>query len=446
MKAGKLQKLLFIGLTLNTILACNFFEGISPSLPTSKVLPLQSPPPPAITASPAGEIPSETAGGPGTQTPVAPTPIQGPAIQRLTSNQRIDITYIHMIDANQGWGIGGPAQAQDHVFRTWNGGVNWSDVTPPQPAPAARETESALGFFADASDGWVVYSPTDTTAGPSQVPVWSTHDGGASWSYGLIDTTDIPREYFMPWYLDFSDNQHGWMLVLLGGGMNHAYVALYSTIDGGGTWRDILDPSMENGIQSFEKTGLVFTNAQVGWLTRDAQGVDSTPHAFLTQDGGTSWNRIDLPAPTGTSRWFDENSCGTYFPSLSSASSMLLIMKCLDNATYKEEHDYLYSTKDTGQTWQSAPMPSAFKIPDPPAGGLFFMDAMNGLALSRWIYRTDDGGKNWSTAKLVNWDGQFSFVDIDTGWAVARNEGEMALVKTGDGGNSWEVIKPTVGP
>ncbi len=62
-----------------------------------------------------------------------------------------------MVDANQGWGIGGPAQTEDHVFRTQTGGQTWLDVTPPQPAPAAGDAIAALGFFADASNGWVVY-------------------------------------------------------------------------------------------------------------------------------------------------------------------------------------------------------------------------------------------------------------------------------------------------
>jgi len=121
-------------------------------------------------------------------------------------------------------------------------------------------------------------------------------------------------------------------------------------------------------------------------------------------------------------------------------------MKCVDNATYKVESDYLYSTDDTGKSWHSATMPSGFKIPDIPAGGLFFTNATSGLALSRWIYRTDDGGNSWSAGKQVNWDGQFSFVDLNTGWAVARNGGEIALVKTLDGGGTWQVIQPRIGP
>jgi photosystem II stability/assembly factor-like uncharacterized protein len=125
---------------------------------------------------------------------------------------------------------------------------------------------------------------------------------------------------------------------------------------------------------------------------------------------------------------------------------VLSALKCLDSATYKVEHDFLYSTGDGGQTWQSVPLPSAFRVSDPPDGGLFFASRQSGLALGRWIYRTGDGGRIWSTGKNVNWDGQFSFVDLNTGWAVATNAGQIALVRTADGGRTWKEVRPVIVP
>ena len=159
-----------------------------------------------------------------------------------------------------------------------------------------------------------------------------------------------------------------------------------------------------------------------------------------------NWRRIDLPAPAGTTSWFDNNSCGTYSPFTFSNQSALFILKCLDNATYKVQHNFLYSTPDGGQSWQSVSLPSVFTVLTPPAGGLFFTNVQSGLALGRWIYRTDDAGKTWSSGKQVNWDGQFSFVDLNTGWAVATNAGQIALVRTVDGGGTWQEIKPVVAP
>ena len=377
------------------------------------------------------------------------TPVLGPSIPHLAAGHAFDITFIHMVNANQGWGIGGLVQAADHVFRTQNGGKTWRDVTPPQPAPTEGDTIAALGFFTDASTGWVAYGgPLGSGSVPPYLLVWYTDDGGASWTYGVINTTSVNRISFSPWYLDFVDSQHGWLLVFLGGGMMHAYVALYSTSDGGATWTDILDPNTEIDIdiQSFAKTGMLFVDAQTGWLTRDSQGVEDIPDTFLTRDGGVVWSRIALPAPSGMTGWFDNNSCGMYSPVAFSTQSVLFTMKCLDNATYKVEHDYLYSTSDSGQTWQSAPLPPDFKVSNPPSGGLYFTNAQTGLALGRVIYRTDNGGRSWSLAKLVNWDGQFTFLDLNTGWAVASNAGQIALVQTVDGGRTWQKVRPVVAP
>ena len=313
-------------------------------------------------------------------------------------------------------------------------------------ATGAGNTVAALGFFSDAAHAWVAYAPTELGSVPPGVRVWFTSDGGASWSYGVVDTSQVSQESFLPLYLTFADAQHGWLLVALGAGMNHQYVGLFATNDGGKSWALIQDPTSPAEMQSFPKTGLAFADADTGWLTRDGQGVDAVAHVIKTEDGGVTWTRIDLDGPDGSSSWYDAHACGTYSPVAFSPKSLLVLVKCLDNATFKVEQDYLYATSDGGQTWKVVTLPAAFAVEDPPAGGLFFSDAQKGLALGREIFGTADGGKTWSARKQVNWDGQFSFVDINTGWAIARNAGQIALVKTVDSGKTWQEIRPVVAP
>jgi photosystem II stability/assembly factor-like uncharacterized protein len=190
-------------------------------------------------------------------------------------------------------------------------------------------------------------------------------------------------------------------------------------------------------------------DAQAGWLTRDGQGVDSIPHVFLTLDGGVTWERIDLPAPAQMPGFYDHWVCGTYSPNAFSPQAIILAMKCLDMETYKIEKDYVYSTTDGGGTWMTSPLPADYAL----GQGVLFLDPQNGLALGHKVYRTNDSDKNWSLlSALLTWDGQFSFVNPDLGWAVARDPdtGKIALVKTrsssGKWDGKWDILSPVVGP
>jgi hypothetical protein len=79
-----------------------------------------------------------------------------------------------------------------------------------------------------------------------------------------------------------------------------------------------------------------------------------------------------------------------------------------------------------------------------PGGELFPAEGDVLLALGREIYRSYDRGHTWTLIKQVAWDGQFSFVGSENGWAVARNEDEIAFVRSKDGGTTWQLIVPTL--
>jgi photosystem II stability/assembly factor-like uncharacterized protein len=66
-------------------------------------------------------------------------------------------------------------------------------------------------------------------------------------------------------------------------------------------------------------------------------------------------------------------------------------------------------------------------------------------AFGREIHGTPDEGKTWSLIKTVSWDGEFDFVTLESGWAVARDGEEIALVRTEDGGATWQLLEPVTG-
>jgi photosystem II stability/assembly factor-like uncharacterized protein len=414
-----------------TILATATLAG---QTPTEALTPTVEP------ATPEPPLPSETEA-----VPLPPTPVLGPTISHLPVGKNIIIRYIHMIDPNQGWGIGFVPQSSDHIFRTKDGGNTWQDVTPPEPDPGPNVQLSATGAFRDASSAWVVFSPAVPASPEQLVVIWYTSDGGSSWKYGLLDTSAATFEFFSPSDLVFVDAQHGWLLVHVGAGMMHDYVSIAGTADGGLTWQFLITPTSDNYNLACSKSGMAFVDAENGWLSVDCNGVDPQPYLYRTSDGGSTWQELDIPAPPGISDFFNKYSCGMHYPTLFSTTSAIFAMRCRDTATYQIDRDYLYRTSDSGSTWQIYPLPSDFTLPDT-GGGLYFPNDHTGLALSRKIYKTSDGGQTWSLVNQVFWDGQFSFLDLNTGWAAVSGSGKYALVKTINGGKKLTMLNPVVGP
>jgi len=372
---------------------------------------------------------------------VTPTPSEaslGPAIAHFSPGQEVTITTIHMVDATTGWGIG---SAQDHILTTLDGGASWRDVTPPEPAPMGDETpKTALGAFLNPSTAWITYYP-EFPAWSTPSAIWHTTDAGGSWSVTYLPTDEILMGTHGPLWLHFSDEAHGWLMLMLDAGMSHVYVALYRTTDGGENWEKTIDPyNPESGnLHICCQTGVDFHNARSGLVTY-SRGPNESVFVDWTQDGGLRWQSQQLPPPAGVSDTADFNgvACETSSPILFSTQSAALTLKCsLEPGTKQRSMNYLYKTENGGLTWQTSPFPG---------GELMFIDRSIGWALGRDIHQTQDGGRTWSKIKSVSWDGQFSFVDDQHGWAVARAGEDIALVRTEDGGRTWMELEPVISP
>jgi photosystem II stability/assembly factor-like uncharacterized protein len=394
----------------------------------------------APTPLPATETPL-----PATDTPLPlPLPaLTGPVLAHLESGQPVTIRWIHMLEAANGWAIGGQGTESDHVLLTADGGQTWRDVTPPEPAPADGSL-AALGYFADAGTAWVIYYSQNEMVVPSVAVVWRTQDGGQTWqSSSPLDLQGL-NELYMPSDLAFADAQNGWLLVHVGAGMSHDYVTLFHTQDGGQTWARLLDPYGGSEIQVCYKDSLVFSSAQNGWLTGTCNGVMAGAFLYQTSDGGQTWQSVTLSAPADAPKLFADSgpACGTQSLKFFSPQVGTLIVSCKDFSQDPAVTSYyLYTTQDGGADWVST---------SSPAGALDFVTGKTGWALSRDLFHTTDGGQTWTKVKTVNWDGQFSFVSDDLGWAVARAETDtttlIALVQTTDSGKTWTEIYPVIAP
>lgn len=405
--------------------ACNLPFGQGQE-PVGEATPVSAEPGAATEVSEAGaELPTE-----------APEPTQellGGGIVHFEPGQQFIVTHIQMINQNLGWGIGGLEGASEHVLRTGDGGSTWRDVTPPEPAPSETDTgKSAVGYFLDSQVGWVTYYRSSLEPTPGRLRVWSTQDGGENWTASqsveleFLGTTDYPPA------LGFEDAESGWLLAANGPSGMHRYpVYLLRTVDGGRNWEIVIDP-FTGGLQSCHKSGIVFADRLTGWATV-AECPISAPELSITRDGGRTWEAVPLPPPEKRPTLFETELCEGHSPQLLSPTEGALAVSCSTGLLL----NYFYRTEDGGQTWQSTLYPG---------GSLWLSGPRTALALGQKIYQTEDAGQTWEFIKTVQWDGQFSFVNDQVGWAVARSGDAIALVTTTDGAVNWHLLKPTVAP
>jgi len=415
-------------LILLSLIGCS--RAQTPAPPTdTKAPPLPDTALPTVTPTevPPTSEPSATSEEP---TPLPPTPtadlgdlLAGPAIPRLPAGQDVTIYQIQMITSQAGWAISRDDPSADHILITNSGGQTWKDVTPPQPLSASSQPRWATAGFANEEVAFVNYTGSEI--------VWTTRDGGVTWLASAVSNQTMAGGLF-----SILDQDHAWLFQFLDAGMQKVYTAIARTADGGQTWETVLDPFGDSAIQGFDKTGAAFLNPQFGWLTRDFRGVAIYVYLDVTEDGGVTWQQLDMPAPPSAPDAFSTCACGLYDPSLESeqSGSVRLTCKCYAGDTQIIKN-FFYQTDDGGNSWD---------IQYVPEGKLHRISDQVLYLTNREIYRSSNGGAEWDPVKMVNWDGQFSFVSEDLAWAVAYDQAsdKYALVKTSDGCSSFEILQP----
>ena len=354
------------------------------------------------------------------------------AIAHLAPGTPVVLGEIHMLTDVMGWAL---SANTPHVLRTADGGLTWIDVTPPERALEPGEAgRSAAGFFLDPYIAWVVYFPEQFVGGPETLDAlspWWTTDGSGWQAATLRAPMDINQGGPI---VQFVDEDHGWILVAFAVGAGQRGYTLIRTTDGGLSWDPVQTPP--DTLSSCDKTAIAFADPAAGWMTNECP-FELAGGVFVDQtaDGGNSWQQIELSPPAGQSSFGEIYSlCRTHSPNLRSATQGALIVECRRQTGGLVS--FLYSTEDAGQTWRI----SAY-----PGGALLLLDETIGWALSQEIHRTDNGGQTWRLVKTVNWDGQFSFVSGDLGWAVAKSGGSIALVRTTNGARTWSLLEPVIG-
>jgi photosystem II stability/assembly factor-like uncharacterized protein len=164
-------------------------------------------------------------------------------------------------------------------------------------------------------------------------------------------------------------------------------------------------------------TRLQFTDALNGFgITADA--------AYKTMDGGNTWSILSLPGSISNSLYFLD-----------------------DNTGFITGNKTIYKTTNSGTTWTTI-LTNGASFTD-----YYFINASLGIAtandndLYQSIWRTTDGGLNWTNVfdepnYLMN---SIWFTDENTGWAAGSYDQiglgqEPQIIHTTDGGLTWQNV------
>ena len=207
-----------------------------------------------------------------------------------------------------------PANNETHLWRTSDGGVDWSLMTLPRPSSVPS---TALGLYGNpVFSGLEGVAPVDYPDGSRQaVYFYVTHDGGLSWTLDTVhprvvvggdlrinrqgttaqpcsDGTVAPVASGHVIVITSAGPKIWW--ILQPGAKGEGSVSVVSLNGGHVASTKLRDlPSTRN------ETALAALNSKGALLTLPIPyGYQST---YETSNGGSTWKKIDFPTPTETS-------------------------------------------------------------------------------------------------------------------------------------------------
>jgi len=243
-------------------------------------------------------------------------------------------------------------------------------------------------YFADSKRGWVggdggFFSHTD--------------DGGQTWIADRIGTDRNIND------VHFTSKDVGFVL---------AGASIYSTVDGGHTWREIRTFNPEGA--TAELYSLRFNGKKRGWVVGAASRGDDVVNSIFafTKNGGDTWEVLQAPT-----------------------RRELIHIDFVD-----DKHGWIVGaggtimhTDDAGETWttqKSGTTNTVFHVD--------FRNEHHGWVVGErgTILLTDDGGQTWSPVKSPVRSTLLSvqFINNDDGWIVGRGG---VILRSEDGGRTW---------
>lgn len=391
--------------------------------------------------------------------------------QLATTTLTGDLTELHMINATVGWAVSWDLAGTGnsyHILRTTDAGVHWKVVLQCTSTQGAGKgfIVGCVTDFNSASVATVLAPEFDSATQESQSRIFHTSDGGQTWQSSVVKARYIETPAV------FVDAQHGWFLAtdhFPGYDPGSAYIgkeiALYRTVDGGNTWQRIASGPATSQLPGTSDdaygippltaaTRMQFVTARTGWLVGSSFHSDQSEFSWLyvTHDAGVTWHQVAISFPP--------QSLLLWSPQFFTQQDGLLPAFTSGPAPQYTRGTTLYATRDGGETWTGTSVP--FDVTNGK-----FLDMNNAWASAvngndKTFYTTSDGWQHWTKGHMdvtFNTISGFSFVSPSLGWALAYNRtrfpapepggglrkgDNIALLKTTDGGHTWQEIAHSV--
>jgi photosystem II stability/assembly factor-like uncharacterized protein len=211
------------------------------------------------------------------------------------------------LDANNAWVASSLQPGSDtpdfsvHVYRTTDGGKNWNNAG----VVAAGQGWPASMSFVDASHGWL-FMNLGGAAGSQGVAFYGTADGGRTWTK-LSEADTSGSSGHLPLSCSkgapvFLNPSTGWLPGSCSAGGGPFF---YVTRDGGRTWHNVAlaSPPGWGATCMCEMTSLRFSDARNGVFVLTSYGSAGVPESvvYSTTDGGGSWR----PGPSLPAQAYD---------------------------------------------------------------------------------------------------------------------------------------------
>lgn len=337
-----------------------------------------------------------------------------------------------MVDAVRGYALSGQNPDSYRLLRTDDGGRRWLDIT---PGRGKVHPSGPIGIFGPQTR----LLATKLRAGLFAVE--RSDDGGSTWRQSLSFRDQHGLGIGQP---SAVDARHLYVAVDEGAAAGSQGQALYSSSDGGYTWRFV---SRTAGGQvaprtlpfGCDKSGFGFSTPSRGWAGGYCAGGAS--FFYRTNDGGHSWRLQTLPR-------LAQCACETTAPQFFNGRGGVFSVTGFTMNGGGKPLARAYWTQDGGTHWRPS-APAAGRI----AGAISFADARTAwLAATQpgriygpfdRLFRTSDAGRHWQALKLpFDAEGyELDALNANAAYALRFVDGSSSIRRTKDGGRTWQTVR-----